>query len=73
MRCKCKGTAHQVGVKLWEEVHPDNLSAHVFMSRQDIDDQVVPVEEPMLAKDIKYLKHASFINQWTARTNYPVF
>ena len=60
-------------MKLWEEVHPDNVARCIFTSGQDVDDQVVPVKELKLAKDVENIKHTSLINQWAARTVYPVF
>jgi hypothetical protein len=45
-RQKSQGLPYEVGMEHGLEIHPWNLAALVLLSRQDIGNEVVPVEEP---------------------------
>ena len=45
------GMLYQVCVERGEEVHPSEASSVTLLGQQDVGNEMVPVEEPALAKD----------------------
>jgi hypothetical protein len=45
------GTLYQVCVERGKEIHPSEMSSITLLGRQDVGNEVVPVEEPLLAKN----------------------
>jgi len=50
-----------VGVECRLEVNPHDVPTLIFLSRQDIHDEVVPMEEPSLPKDIQDFENGGAI------------
>ena len=49
--------AQEQGVKYGVEFNPGDISVVILLGRQDFGNKVVPVEEPLIAKDVKDLKN----------------
>jgi hypothetical protein len=47
---------YEVGVKLGLKVNPEQLAAFILLSREDVCDEVVPIEEPPTPEDIQDVK-----------------
>src|SRR6267142_934666 len=58
---KGEGPPYEVGVECRQEVDPHNVSTLIFLSRQDIRDEVVPVEEPPLPENVQDFEHRGAI------------
>ena len=56
-RQKGKGPPYEVGVECGQEVDPHNMPALIFLSGQDICDEVVPVEEPPVPENVQDFEH----------------
>jgi hypothetical protein len=50
------GSLNQVGVERGLKVNLNKLSHLTFLSREDIRNEMVPIEEPLGIEDIEYIK-----------------
>jgi len=53
---------HKVCVEWGLEIHPNKTSLLILLSREDICNKVIPIEEPPEAKDIKNIKHRGLVS-----------
>jgi len=60
-RHKGEGPPYEVGVECGLEIDPHKMSTLIFLSGQDVSDEMVPVEEPTLPEDIQDIKHGGAI------------
>src|SRR6267142_2157841 len=54
---KGEGPLYKVGVECGQKVDPHDVPALIFLSGQDIRNEVVPVEEPLLPENIQDCEH----------------
>ena len=52
-RQESKSSLDEMCVKRWLEVHPEDLAMLVFLCRQDVCNEMVPIEEPAASEDIQ--------------------
>ena len=48
-------------VERWLEVHPYNLAVLILLHRQDVCNEMVPIEELMVSKDVQNIKDGGAI------------
>jgi hypothetical protein len=54
------GSLYQVGVERGLKINPNKLSCLAFLSREDICNEMVPVEEPSSMEDIEDIEERRF-------------
>src|SRR6267142_895012 len=66
-----EGPPYKVGVEYGLEVDLHKMSRLIFLSRQDVSDKMVPVEEPVLSKDLQDFEHggAVLLNPFQGRAD----
>ena len=52
-----EGPSHEQYVEEGVKVNPDDIPVGILLSRYDLGNKIIPVEEPLATKDIQHLKN----------------